>query len=106
MSDLISRQAVLDILKHSGVWHDRIEAIEELPSAEPKRNTGKWISDTYGFVICSECGWCAPRVMTGCLADRYLDYAKSEFCWRCGADMRGEQDETENIIRRNGKCNG
>lgn len=34
VSDLISRQAVLDILKHSGVWHDRIEAIEALPSAE------------------------------------------------------------------------
>jgi hypothetical protein len=34
MSDLISRKAVLDILKHSGVWHDRIEAIESIPSAE------------------------------------------------------------------------
>ena len=34
MNDTISRQAVLDILKHSCVWHDRIEAIEALPSAD------------------------------------------------------------------------
>ncbi len=33
-NDLISRQAVFDILKQSGVWHDRIEAIEALPSAD------------------------------------------------------------------------
>lgn len=108
MDNLISRQAALDALGEAPeVWTDSPEefaalsqwemdvtAIKALPSAEPERKTGKWITDTYGHIICSECGWCAPRIMTGCLCDRHLDYVKSEFCWCCGADMRGGNDET------------
>lgn len=105
MEDLIKRQDAIDAINCNivitgkrnsevvastiGTFVDRIKA---LPSAEPERKTGKWITDTYGHIICSECGWCAPRIMTGCLCDRHLDYVKSEFCWCCGADMRGEQD--------------
>lgn len=51
---------------------------------------GKWITDKYGNVICSECGWCAPEIIVGCLVNRHLAYYKSNFCWHCGADMREE----------------
>lgn len=66
------------------------ETVTEFLKAE---RTGHWITDKYGNILCSECGWCAPQIMTGCLADRHLDYAKSNFCWHCGADMRGENNE-------------
>lgn len=67
--------------------------LTQLPSAQPERKKGKWIINEYGAVVCSECKWNAPRIMTGCLANRHLDYDKSDYCWHCGADMRGDQDE-------------
>lgn len=57
-----------------------------------ERKKGKWITDKYGNVLCSECGWNAPQIMTGCIANRHLDYDKSDFCWRCGSYMREEND--------------
>lgn len=64
----------------------------DAPTIEPERKKGKWITDKYGNVLCSECNWCAPQTMTGCLANRHLDYEKSAFCWHCGADMREPED--------------
>lgn len=91
MSDNISRQAVLDILKYD-VWHDKIEAIEALPSTD---RTGHWIDrieehgDSIGIYPwemfkCSECG----HLTAG---NEY------KFCPRCGADMRGENDERKQM---------
>jgi hypothetical protein len=68
MSDLISRKAVLDILKHSGVWHDRIEAIESLPSVEPNP-------------------FCA-------LADRVCPFQGKEFVWCLTCPHISEEDRT------------
>lgn len=62
--------------------------IQSLPSAE---RTGQWIEDKYGNILCSECNWSAPKVMVGCLADRHLDYEKSDYCWHCGARMVSEE---------------
>ena len=61
-----------------------VDAIMELPSAQPERKPGKW--EIYVISMfdgegcrCSECGFeGAP----------YWD-----FCPGCGADMRGEQDD-------------
>ena len=55
---------------------DDIEAIEALPSAEPK--TGKWIDGNWS-IRCSECGYSMP-------------WAVRNFCPNCGADMRGEEE--------------
>lgn len=98
--DLISRESAI---RSFGDWMGKefgyldlnrserfINAIESLPSEGPK--TGKWITDKYGNILCSECGWCAPRIMTGCLDNRHLVYDQSEFCWHCGARMRGEKE--------------
>ena len=96
MSDLISRQALLDeFQKHftveedMGIYALKLSAIKQevncvimgLPSAERK---GKWIHDPdpdagLGWYTCSECG--------------HNDYEDPDFCPNCGADMRGEEDE-------------
>lgn len=86
MEQLISRQAAIDALKRKQddgkgdisrfyntiIQHD-IEAIEQLPPAEPKR--GKWIhngSQWENRWICSECG--------------YMYYLqKPNFCPNCGS---------------------
>lgn len=68
-------------------------ALAHAPTVKPERKKGEWITNKYGAVVCSECKWDAPRIMMGCLANRHLDYDKSDYCWHCGADMRGEQNE-------------
>ena len=64
------------------------DAIKALPSAQPRRLNGEWIEDGYNHykAVCSECGEpCATYIM-GKPRDKY--------CKWCGADMRGEDDET------------
>ena len=94
MSDLIERQAAIDALYRIDEYNGRsVEAIRNLPSVQPKRPKGKWIADKYGNTICSECRWFAPEIMQGSLTTRRLEYHKSDFCWNCGADMRGDPNE-------------
>jgi len=71
MNDLISRQAAIDAvskaldrqtLLYGFVRKIVLDAIKNLPSAQPERKNGKWIEkeDPYGFFnsipVCSECG--------------------------------------------------
>ena len=98
MSDLISRQAAIDAIrastsKYTGFMEmemytddDAVEAIEALPSAQPERKKGKWIDySDEGYVECPFC-----HSATNC------DGNKDElhFCFSCGADLRGEQDDS------------
>ena len=104
MNDLISRQAAIDALdeyfgrigklKRRGLTKgeraislDVVGAIRTLPSAQPERKKGRWIphededGEHYGDK-CSECGeWYV------------MPYGKTNFCPKCGADMRGEKHE-------------
>ena len=96
MSDLISRQAAIDAA--DGIIHrddsgsnivvEVMKAwktvIEGLPSAEPERKPGKWITlwdavdhDTSTTSRCSACGRISQRPL-------------GDFCRWCGADMKGE----------------
>ena len=92
MDDLISRQAAIDAMFNFHECYGRryaeidLEEFDALPSAQPERKPGHWeiyiisMFDGEGC-RCSECGFeGAP----------YWD-----FCPNCGADMRGEQDETD-----------
>ena len=103
MSNLIDRQAAIDALdvlcqehrykipgkaetysQYNEAWQDALDraegAIGNLPSAQPERKTGKWISlddfrgkyNTCGYK-CSECG-------------EHSDYEEN-FCPWCGAKM-------------------
>ena len=108
--DLISGQAAIDAIEdyldeysgldeegyHGEKWCAMAEArmvIENLPSAQPKRKTGKWngynadnpdwLRDDGSpvFLTCSEC---YGMVMNN-------GSAHWNFCPNCGADMRGGQ---------------
>ena len=57
---------------------DLIDRIHDLPSAQPERKKGEWIDDN-----CSECG-------------QYVYHGDMRrYCPRCGADMRGDEDDTD-----------
>ena len=113
MSDFISRQDVLDVLRNLAFDHmfqcgeyygederqltiinarKAIDVIEAMPSVEPERKRGEWVKeDMSGYLTpggnsiyhCSECG----RTEGPCPYPRLTD-----FCPSCGADMRGEHE--------------
>ena len=66
---------------------DAIEAIENLPSAQPERKTGRWIIHENADIVD---GYYVPKYECSyCHAWKNDD---SDFCPDCGADMRGEQE--------------
>ena len=96
MSDLIDRQAAIDVVRSYYDPEDHsVESIEDrikkIPSAQPERKKGRWIKKeerVYYWYECSECG--AKPLWNEWRTDRCF----SAFCPKCGADMRGEEDET------------
>ena len=98
MSDLIERQAAIDVLREA-YWDKNIQSakddpcivdamtdwairqIKVLPSTQPERKKGKWINGT-----CNQCGSHAPYWPMA------STYYRSNFCPNCGADLRGEKD--------------
>ena len=93
MSDLISRQAAIDATWFEPSYTDHLNVLTEvrdrlkaLPSAQPERKKWKWIDySDEGYVECPFC-----HSATNC------DGNKDElhFCFSCGADLRGEQDDS------------
>lgn len=91
MSDLISRQAVLDELEKWD-WQDLYlpihfkQILDDVPSVE---NKGEWIYDkTIYNWRCSRCGQTPPP--TGYVGKAEFMATYFKFCNYCGADMRGE----------------
>ena len=100
MDDLISREAVLDLLRKrlietannnvgftcdaGQVFEDASERIrywiDELPSAQPKK--GKWIDRGDDYVLRWECSEC-----------KYRNSHIFNYCPDCGAYMRTEDGE-------------
>lgn len=91
MSDLIDRQAAIDAIDTGNLHRGIVEALQnlisELPSAEQKRERGRWerhysrpnvFADL--FWHCSCCGYKND--------DQYAN-VYHKFCPHCGADMRG-----------------
>ena len=102
MSDLIDRQAAIDVLNEyfarigklkrrglnkgeKAISLDTVGAIKTLPPAEPEQKKGRWNqiisipNDMYGRHYCSECG----------KEGNPFWY----FCPNCGADMREGESE-------------
>ena len=97
MDDLISRQAAIDFVGSMNMcdeisneaYKKLISYLDDLPSAQPERKTGKWLpqdhnkrtgyvtTTVYYYPKCSECGHTGNYGMN--------------YCPNCGADMRGEQ---------------
>ena len=97
MSDLISRQAMLDGIDNlikihfdrTVVLYKARKVAEDLPSVQPEHKTGHWIemSSANHTYKCSECG----RLLVN-ITDGKNKVAKNYPYCHCGADMRGEQD--------------
>lgn len=92
MDELISKRMAIDTFKdcaENGVGIDGIvDALESLPLAKPQRIKGRWIyssyDDEYGFDeswTCDKCGYST-------------NIEETNFCPKCGTDMRGEDNET------------
>lgn len=73
-----------------GTLIDAINAIKSIPTIEPKR--GKWIphKQDNGKTILWKCSECGQIIYSETETDR-LEFHK--WCSRCGADMRGKDDE-------------
>ena len=105
---LISREEAIDALNKidvsdgvgissiaCGVQESAINVIQHLPSAQPEQKKGEWIlsdlqdenevaNDNF-YYVCSCCG----------ASDLHAKSMKVPFCWKCGAMMRGEEEESE-----------
>lgn len=91
--DLISREAVLDVLEKEGHkwgndyrdWVDAIEEIKKLPPVNPQEpKTGHWIRmKAYEKWECSECS----------TVFRFT-FKEHNYCPNCGARMESEDDNT------------
>lgn len=93
MSDLISRQDVIELVKKSyydlsdgeeDMWA-MVHDVEQLPSAPDSRQRGEWIFEPKDAIElmftkpkCSKCG--------------FESADGGNFCSNCGTDMRGEEE--------------
>ena len=63
-----------------------LAVIADLTSEQPERQKGEWIDYTEeGYVECPFC-----HSATNCDGNKH----ELHFCFSCGADMRGEQDDS------------
>ena len=85
MSDLIDRKSAIEAIDSVLVEDESCKvwfrlALQNLPSAQPKREKGTWTNDA-GCPFCGFQPWYERDIHT------------LSFCPNCGADMRGKQDE-------------
>lgn len=95
MSDLISRADALEAIKLLPVQLDAetvqrcIEAVSNLPSAQPVRH-GKWIYGNDFHWYTASCNKCGYQRRTDIKADGWNQW---KFCPNCGANMDAERKE-------------
>jgi len=106
MDDLISRQQAIDAICEHGTDLERrgitvlavvnhkqatVDLLENLPSAQPERKTGRWIPDNTDYYrtkfICSACGESEEVPTIGFGYGTMWGY-----CPNCGAKMEGGDD--------------
>ncbi len=97
-NDPIRRQDAIRIVDGIDTWQagwrgNAIESMKALPSAQSERKTGKWIRITQGAMpeqyICPFCN----RTVESYGVEELLSI-RYPYC-HCGADMRGEHEQTD-----------
>lgn len=94
--DTISRAAAIEVMRKAKDNSEAHRMLVQLPSAQTERKKGKWIernprnSPDCRLIECSECGN-AYIVGYNINYDDWID--RRNFCMKCGADMRGKQDD-------------
>lgn len=92
-SDMISRKMAIIQLSHNKTGDDDcdvviqrdIETIKSLPSVQPERKLGKWISEDYElYGYCSECGFETVNYGYGVFG--------YDYCPNCGARLEIEEE--------------
>ena len=91
MSDLISRQAVLDeIDKRFDLARPFKQLIKSIPSVTPAEKVGHWIK----IDDCSNSGYYCSECRKRVVKEGWSDTVKIiKYCPNCGAKMGGEQNE-------------
>ena len=74
--------ALVAIASTNGSKGDMLWALYDLPNVDP-RPKGKWIY-THGDYFSVRCGVCG-----------FANQCEDNFCPKCGADMRGDDHETD-----------
>lgn len=112
MSDLISRQAVLDKFKslcdvcgdgekYNGVMcrccrlDDGICIVEDMPSAEPERKHGEWLPHPHEreWDVCSVCGiGCKRREYEMQFGQEKFSEYSYQYCPNCGARLEWKHE--------------
>lgn len=107
--DLVYRDDIIDAVKKNiphAIFDDYgnytvrgmrlLDVISDVPVAQPECKKGWWVemgvnADKTHNIVCSKCG---EGYKTKGHAKSIATRAKWKFCPSCGADMRGESDET------------
>lgn len=100
MKDLIERQdAIEEIVRWIGYIDEdmilRIQTgLKKLPPEKPERKIGRWfvLDECANEGIC--CSECHKKVFKIDYSN-IMKWKNFKFCPNCGADMRGEQNETD-----------
>ena len=93
MDDLISRQAAIDAIERAVTKEVARWSIEDLPSAQPERKTGRWLrTEAYPHRI-----YCSSCFVTFIRNDEFLNLndIPHGFCPNCGAKMEVEHEKEE-----------
>ena len=96
MGDLIDRQTAIDALHMHLMYRMGTDSnkkrldewINNLPSAQPERKTGKWLDDEDDPESVRTDGYCGY-----CSVCKEMSEYLTAYCGNCGADMRGTWDE-------------
>lgn len=82
---------------YNKIIQNDIDALMQLPPAQPERKKGRWVKHDTSHSIyydCSLCGCVAPCAE---VSDNFI-WKLSAYCPDCGADMRGIKDGCKKIL--------
>lgn len=85
--DAVSRQAAIDCATYDVEY--TIECIKKLPSVQPQHKTGKWEEHIFDGPM----GRRPKALMCSCC--NAICLFAYDYCPKCGADMRGEKNESD-----------